>query len=147
MSTENEPAEAQPKRKVIKRELAKQRKVQVEQGGLILDQWSEPRLRLTDGEDTLAPFDGKMGEHKTFNDRLLEDDRHRVTGAPLAHNGSTCGNCAHFKLKGRDGRLYEHTAEVNGMPRIGTNVCCWASWAPPRQTSPGEPACVKHEDR
>lgn len=144
MEDQNEATVAPPKRKVVKRELGKQRKVQIEQGGLIIDQWSEPRLRLSDGE---APFDGKLGERKTFADRLLEDDRHKVTGALLAHDGTTCGGCAHFKLKGRDGKLYEHTAEVNGMPRIGTNVCCWASWAPPRQTSPGEPACVKHEER
>lgn len=145
MSTEKEPAEALPSRKHIKRELVKQRKHQIQIGGQVIDQWSEPRLCLDDGE---APFDGPMGERKTFNDRLLADDRHKVTGALLAHNGTTCGNCAHFKLRGKDGKLYEPGSLIVGdLKRLGTDVCTWAEWANPRKTSPGEPACVKHQER
>lgn len=161
MSIEKEPAEDQPKRKVIKRELAKQRKVQVEQGGVILDQWPEPRLRLTDGENTVAPFDGLRGKKATVADRLVADDRHRVTGAKLAHTGATCGGCAHFKLKPRlpdylrdpevAALLEPGALGPTGANVMGTLVCSWAanitsSLGYPRTTA-GEPACVHHESR
>lgn len=149
---ENDQPVTAPVRKKTKVELGKQRKHEVTVDGVVVSRWSEPRLCFDDDAGSrVGVFDDVRPQPKvTMADRLAEADRHRVTGALLAHTGATCGGCRHFKLRGRDGVIHEPGAiGVTGMPVMGYNVCAWA--APITRSHPrtgaGEPACVHHEGR
>jgi hypothetical protein len=151
--TPPETAEPAPVRKKVKRDLHKQRKSQIMVNGNVVDQWAEPRLSFDEGGKRVGVFDDTKGEKTTMADRLAEADLHRVSGAPLAHTGATCGGCVHFRLKPRLGGELTSPGAVGktGQPVMGMLVCDWAgpitrSVSFPR-TSAGEPACVHHQSR